>query len=155
MQVAEDGIGTDGMDWAFGHDCGVSHVCGAAAPSRGASHSGEREERRIALLGYDSAGRFRKMTTIAITVLAAIALAGPSLSVADGKPANTGSKPSSYTPQPRTNNHIYGAPIQSPIVGHAKASRHKHARRKASTSATTRDATKAPVHHNGKTPAVR
>ena len=130
-------------------------TCAAALPSRGASHSGEREERRIALLGYDSAGRFRNMTTIAITVLAAIALAGPSLSVADGKPANTGSKPSSYTPQPRTNNHIYGAPIQSPIVGHAKASGHKHARRKASTSATTRDATKAPVHHNGKTPAVR
>jgi hypothetical protein len=95
------------------------------------------------------------MTTIAITVLAAIVLAGPSLSLANGKPANTGSKPSSYTPQPRSKSHIYGAPIQSPIVGQAKASRHKHARRKASTSATTRDATKAPVHHNGKTPAHR
>jgi hypothetical protein len=71
------------------------------------------------------------MTTIAITVLAAIALAGPSLSVADGKPTNTGSKPSSYTPQPHTSHHIYGAPIQAPIVGHVKASRHKHARSKA------------------------
>jgi hypothetical protein len=93
------------------------------------------------------------MTTIAITVLAAIALAGPSLSVADGKSTNTGSKPSSYTPQPRTKHHIYGAPIQSPIVGHAKASRHAHS--KASTSASTRDATKAPVQHTGKAPAHR
>jgi hypothetical protein len=95
------------------------------------------------------------MTTIAITVLAAIALAGPSLSVADGRPTNTGSKPSSYTPQPRTNHHVYGAPIQSPIVGHAAASHRKHARRKASTSATTRDATEAPVPHSGKVPAHR
>jgi hypothetical protein len=95
------------------------------------------------------------MTTIAITVLAAIALAGPSLSVADGKSTNTGSKPSSYTPQPRTKHHIYGAPIQSPIVGHAKASRHNHAQSKASTSASTRHATKAPVQHNGKAPAHR
>jgi hypothetical protein len=95
------------------------------------------------------------MRTIAITVFAALALAGPSLSVADGKPTNTGSKPSSYTPQPRTKHHIYGAPIQSPIVGHAKASRHNHALRKASTSASTRDAKKAPVQHNGKAPAHR
>jgi hypothetical protein len=93
------------------------------------------------------------MKTIAITVLTAIALAGPSLSVADGKATNSCSKPSSYTPQPRTKRHIYGAPIQSPIVGHAKASRHAHS--KASTSASTRDATKAPVQHTGKAPAHR
>jgi hypothetical protein len=96
------------------------------------------------------------MTTIAITVLAAIALAGPSLSVADGRSTNTGSKPSSYTPQPRTKHHIYGAPIQSPIAGHAMASRHNHALRKASASVSTRrDATKAPVQHNGNAPPHR
>jgi len=82
------------------------------------------------------------MTTIAITMLAAIALAGPSLSVADGKPPDSGSKPSSYTPQPHTNRHIYGAPIQPAIVGHANTSRHKHAKRKA-TSATSHGAMKA------------
>lgn len=78
------------------------------------------------------------MRTIAITVLAAIMLAGPPLSVAGTTATDAGAKPSSYVPQTGTHSHIYGTPIQPPILGHAKASHHKHAQKKASTSAATR-----------------
>ena len=78
------------------------------------------------------------MTKIPIAVLAAIMLAAPTLSVAGGKPTDSGSKPSSYAPQPRTNHHIYGAPIGRPILGHAKASHRKQAQKNASTRANSR-----------------
>jgi hypothetical protein len=88
------------------------------------------------------------MKTFAITVLAAITLAGPTLSAAGSKPVNSGSKPSSYAPQPHTNRHVYGTPLQPPIVHHANTSHHKHAQKKRSTSATTRGAPAALVHHD-------
>ena len=88
------------------------------------------------------------MTKIAITVLAAITLAGSTVSVASGEPIDSGSKPSSFAPQPHSNDHIYGAPIGPPIVGHAKASHHNHVQKKRSTSAKTRDAQKAHVRHH-------
>jgi hypothetical protein len=83
------------------------------------------------------------MTKIAKTMLAAITLAGPTVSVASGEPFHSGSKPSSFTPQPHSNNHIYGAPIERPIVGHAKPSHHNQVQTKRSTSPKTRDARKA------------
>jgi hypothetical protein len=76
------------------------------------------------------------MRTIAITLLAAMTLAGPALSVAGATSTGAGSKPSSYVPQTGAHSHVYGTPIQPPILGHAKASRHKHAQ-KASTGAAT------------------
>jgi len=88
------------------------------------------------------------MTNIAITVLAAITLAGSAVSAASGEPIASGSKASSYAPQPHSNDHIYGAPIDPPIVGHAKASHHNHVQKKRSTSAKTRDAQRAHVHHH-------
>jgi hypothetical protein len=88
------------------------------------------------------------MTKIAITVLAAITLAGSTVSVASGEPIDSGSKPSSFAPQPHSNDHIYGAPIEPPIVGHAKASHHNHVQKQRSTSAMTRDAQKAHVRHH-------
>lgn len=78
------------------------------------------------------------MRTIAISVLAAITLAAPALSVAGATTTAPGSKPSSYVPQSGAHSHIYGTPIQPPILGHAKASHHKHAQKKASTGAATR-----------------
>jgi hypothetical protein len=90
------------------------------------------------------------MTKIAITVLAAITLAGSSVSDAIGEPFDSGSKPSSFAPQPHSNNHIYGAPIAPPIMGHAKASHHNQVQKKRFTSPKTRDAQKAHVRqHNG------
>jgi len=88
------------------------------------------------------------MTKIAITVLAAITLAGSTVSVASGEPINSRSKPSSFAPQPHSNDHIYGAPIEPPIVGHAKASHHNHVQKKRSTSAKIRDAQKVHVRHH-------
>ncbi len=88
------------------------------------------------------------MTKIAITVLAAITLAGSTVSVASGEPIDSGSKPSSFVPQPHSNDHIYGAPIEPRIVGHAKASHHNHVQKKRSTSPKTRDAQKAHVRHH-------
>jgi len=88
------------------------------------------------------------MTKIAITVLGALALAGSTLSAASGEPIASGSKPSSFAPQAHSNDHIYGAPIGTPIVGHAKVSHHSHAQKKRSTSAKIRDAQKAHVRHH-------
>jgi len=70
-----------------------------------------------------------RWATFPMSGLVAILIAGPSLSVAASKPANPVSKPNSYVPQPSTANHIYGAPIARPIIGHAKASHHKHTRK--------------------------
>ena len=85
------------------------------------------------------------MNKIAIAVLAAITLAGLTVSVAKGEPFDSGSKPSSFAPQPHSNSHIYGAPIERPIVGHAKASHHNQVQKRRSTSPKTRDAQKAHV----------
>ncbi len=80
------------------------------------------------------------MTKFAITVLAALTLAQPALSVAGDKPAGSGAKTNSYVPHPHRTHHVYGAPIQPAIVGHAKTSHHKHAPKKRSSSAANRDA---------------
>jgi hypothetical protein len=87
---------------------------------------------------HDNFGKWlggRNMRTIAITVLAAVTLAGPPLSVAGNNPTDRCGKPNSYIPRPHTNHHVYGAPIQSPIVGHAKTFHHKHAPKQQSSSA--------------------
>ena len=89
------------------------------------------------------------MKTLAGAVLAAITLAGPTLAVAGGKPTDSGSKPSSYAPGPKTNRHIYGAPIEPPITGHAKASHQAHANKKKPKQATARPAHRAPANHAG------
>jgi hypothetical protein len=73
------------------------------------------------------------MTKFAISVLAA-ALALPSWSVAGNSPSESRPKPGSYAPQPHTNQHVYGTPIQPAIVGHAKSSQHKHTPKKRSAS---------------------
>jgi hypothetical protein len=71
------------------------------------------------------------MKTIAITVLAAVALAGPALSVRGDKPSECGTKPNSYIPR-HSKHHVYGTPIQAPIVGHTKISHRKHTQKKLS-----------------------
>jgi hypothetical protein len=88
------------------------------------------------------------MTKFAIAVLAAITVQ-PALSAAGGKPTDCEAKPSSFVPHPHTNHHVYGAPIQPAIVGHARTSHHKqtshykqtsrykHAPKKHSSSAAT------------------
>jgi hypothetical protein len=70
------------------------------------------------------------MTKFAIAVLAAVMLVQPALSVAGDNPTNSGASPNSFVPHPHTNHHVYGAPIQPAIVGHAKTSHHKHAPKK-------------------------
>jgi hypothetical protein len=70
------------------------------------------------------------MTKLAIAVLAAVTLAQPAASVAGDKPADVRAKPNSFVPHPHTNHHVYGAPIQPAILGHAKSSHHKHVPKK-------------------------
>jgi hypothetical protein len=78
------------------------------------------------------------MTKLAITVLACVTLMHPALSLAGNNPNDSGKKPNSYVPHPHTNHHVYGAPMQPAIVGHAKTSHHKHAPKKQSSSAANR-----------------
>jgi hypothetical protein len=66
------------------------------------------------------------MTKFAITMLAAVTLAQPALSLAGDKPPDPSAKPNSYVPHSHTNHHVYGAPIQPAIVGRAKTHHHKH-----------------------------
>jgi hypothetical protein len=70
------------------------------------------------------------MTKFVITMLAAVTLVQPTLSVAAVKPTDSGAKPNSFVPHPHTNHHVYGAPIEPAIVGHGKTSHHKHAPKK-------------------------
>ena len=65
------------------------------------------------------------MTRLATTVLAAVTLMQPALSVAGGRPTDSPAKPNSFVPHAHTNTHVYGTPIQPAIVGHAKAAHHK------------------------------
>jgi hypothetical protein len=71
------------------------------------------------------------MRKFAVTLLAAVALAQSGLSAA-------ADKPSSFVPHPHTKNHVYGAPISRPLVGHARTSHHSHTPKKRSSSASNR-----------------
>jgi hypothetical protein len=68
------------------------------------------------------------MKTGALAVLAAVTLAQPVLSLAGD--TDSRAKPTSFVPHSHTNHHVYGSPIQAPIVGHAKTSHHKRAPKK-------------------------
>ncbi len=92
------------------------------------------------------------MTKFVITVLAAVALAQPALSITGVKPTDSDAKPkpSSFVPHPHTHHHVYGAPLQPAIVGHAKTSHHKQAPKKRSSSgrvtASSLDGSRNPNH---------
>jgi len=78
------------------------------------------------------------MKQFAIIALAAL-LVQSTLSVASDRPTDSGAKPSSFVPHPHTNSHVYGAPIQPAIVGHAKTSHHKPTPKKQLSSTSHRD----------------
>jgi hypothetical protein len=65
------------------------------------------------------------MTNFAVILLAAIALLQPALSVAGDSATDSRAKPNSFVPHAPTNQHVYGAPIEPAIMGHAKASHQK------------------------------
>jgi hypothetical protein len=79
------------------------------------------------------------MKKFAIIVLATVTLVQPALSVAGDKSTDSRAKPSSLVPHSHTNTHVYGAPIQPAIVGHAKTSHHKQTPKKRSSSAAIRE----------------
>jgi hypothetical protein len=67
----------------------------------------------------------------AITLLVALTLAQPALSMTGDTPMGSGAKPTSFVPH-HTNQHVYGTPIERPIMGRAKASHRQHASKKQS-----------------------
>jgi hypothetical protein len=75
--------------------------------------------------------------------LASIALAAllmqSTLSVAGDKSTDSRPKPSSFVPHPHANSHVYGAPIQPALVGHAKTSHHTPTPKKQSSSTSHRN----------------
>lgn len=73
------------------------------------------------------------MKQFAVIVLAAV-LMQPALSAATDKSTDSRPKPSSFVPHPHSNSHVYGAPIQPAVVGHAKTSHHKHTPKKPSST---------------------
>ena|SRR5882724_11132659 len=107
--------------------------------SRRTSHCSARSKRRSVILTYHRAKRTMNMTRFATIVLAAVTLMQPALSVAGDKPTDSRAKPTSFVPHRHTNTHVYGAPIQPAIVGHAKTVHHKQTPKKRPSSATNRD----------------
>jgi hypothetical protein len=78
------------------------------------------------------------MTQFTLAVLAAVMLVQPVLAAAGDKPADTAAKPSSFVPHPRSNHHVYGAPIEPAIVGHNKSAHQKSAPKKQPSGAAKR-----------------
>jgi hypothetical protein len=81
------------------------------------------------------------MWKFAISLLAVLTLTQTALPAAADRPTCGGEKTSSFVPHAHTSRHVYGAPIGPAIVGHAKASHHRHAPKKPSSRA---------VHHAAK-----
>jgi hypothetical protein len=79
------------------------------------------------------------MTNFVIAALAAIALMQPAFSVAGDQSTDSRAKPSSFVPHPHATSHVYGAPIQPAVVGHARTSHHKPTPKKRSSKAAKRD----------------
>jgi hypothetical protein len=75
------------------------------------------------------------MTKYALTLLTAVALAQPALSVAADNPSGCDAHASSFVPHPHTSQHVYGTPIQPAILGHRKSSHLNHTPKKRSSSA--------------------
>jgi hypothetical protein len=73
------------------------------------------------------------MKKFAIIVLATATLMQAALSVAGDKSTDSRAKPNSFVPHPYTHHHVYGAPIQPPVVGRAKTSHRKQAPKKRSS----------------------
>ena len=78
------------------------------------------------------------MTKYALTLLAAVTLAQPALSVAGDKPSGCDSKTSSFVPHPHTSHHVYGTPIQPAILHHVKSSHRHSTPKKRSSSAANK-----------------
>jgi hypothetical protein len=72
------------------------------------------------------------MTNFAVILLASSALVQPALSIAGDTASDTRAKPNSFVPHAPTNQHVYGAPIEPAIMGHAKTSHHKKTPKKRS-----------------------
>jgi hypothetical protein len=79
------------------------------------------------------------MKNFGVVVLATVTLVQATLSVAGDK-SDSRAKPNSFVPHPHTNSHIYGAPIQPAIVGHARTSHHKQTPKNRSSKTANRDA---------------
>jgi hypothetical protein len=79
------------------------------------------------------------MTKFLMIVFAVTALAQSALAVAGDKSSSSHAAATSYVPQPHASSHVYGTPIQAPIVGHAKTYHLKAASKKRS-SGTARKA---------------
>jgi hypothetical protein len=78
------------------------------------------------------------MTKFLIIVLAAVTLAQPALSVADGQSTDSRAKPSSFVPHAHTTSHVYGSPMQPAVMGHARTSHHKQTLKKRSSGTVHR-----------------
>ena len=94
------------------------------------------------------------MTKLAVVVLTAIVMAMPPLAFAASKPTGSSPQPSSYAPRLHSNQHVYGSPIEPPIVGSAKSSHRARAASNAPNHASGHSAHAARTHRNpAKSPA--
>jgi len=74
------------------------------------------------------------MKKFALSLLAAVTLAQPALSVAGDKPSGCDANSSSFVPHARTSHHVYGTPIHPPILHRGKPSHRQSTAKKRSSS---------------------
>ena len=70
------------------------------------------------------------MATSVSAILALTAVVVSTLAVAEVKATRPHPPPSSYAPQAHSDRHVYGSPLEPPIVGHARPSHRAHGAKK-------------------------
>ena len=78
------------------------------------------------------------MTKVAQACFAALAFAASTVAHCAAAPVRPPARPSSYAPQEHSTNHVYGAPIDAPLVGRSRAPPPEHESTNFSTWATPR-----------------
>lgn len=87
------------------------------------------------------------MATSVSAMLALMAVAFSALAVAEVKATRPHPPPSSYAPQSHSDRHVYGSPLEPPIVGHARPSHRARGAKKQTSSTIAPQTHAASVRH--------
>lgn len=90
----------------------------------------------------------RRLLRPVLTGLLALVASAAAATPAKPSPA----RPSSYAPRETNGSHVYGSPIETPVVGRAAPAHHSPSHRV--SRKTTKDAHGAPAHRKAKASAT-
>ncbi len=90
------------------------------------------------------------MSTIAKACAASLGILIATTALATDSGAKQARPPSSYAPRPAGGSHVYGAPIEPPVVGQSTARRNYAHKKSSAASANTRARSPAKAHSKPK-----